>query len=133
MGKTLLLTRLTRSEKAAYGLLSVIDKDLIVFNCRTIENLSRLCADGVYGIKFEWSPRFEMNLWELKGVPGRSEIKIHIANYWEQLEGCVGVGQNHQDIDGDGDIDLGASALALRAFHNAMKEISESEIRIVTV
>lgn len=32
----------------------------------------------------------------LKNVPGRTDILIHIANYWHELLGCIAVGLGHQ-------------------------------------
>jgi hypothetical protein len=47
---------------------------------------------GDYPCKFEHSARFDRKLYELKGVPGRSECKFHVANYVHQLQGCIGLG-----------------------------------------
>lgn len=37
------------------------------------------------------SPRHGPSLW-IKGVPGRSEILMHVANGPHELDGCIGVG-----------------------------------------
>ncbi len=37
--------------------------------------------------------------WEVTGVPNRSFIMIHIANFPHELEGCIGVGLKHGMLD----------------------------------
>lgn len=44
---------------------------------------------GRYDVVMEWSPRFQMTLPELKGVPGFSETKFHAGNRHEDTEGCL--------------------------------------------
>lgn len=47
---------------------------------------------GRYPMRLEHSPAFNRLLWELKDVPGRSEIKIHPANRVAELKGCIALG-----------------------------------------
>ena len=75
---------------------------------------------GNYELKLEYSPRFQCSLWELKGVPNRSECKIHSANYWHQLNGCIAPGERFAHIDGDGDLDVTNSRKTLDYFHKQM-------------
>ncbi len=127
------LVRLTSNVSAVYGVLSIVEGDKILFTCHTIENKKKIFPDGKYPIKFEYSPRFNTNLWELHGIPGRSEIKIHSANYYDQLEGCIGVGVNLQDINGDFISDITESRKTLSKIHFQMGELTESIITVVTV
>lgn len=46
------------------------------------------------------------NHFHITGVPSRSYILIHNANYYYQLKGCVAVGKEHIDINKDGNIDV---------------------------
>lgn len=131
--KRVLLVRVSHGAGAYYGLLLVTEGHQILAVYRTIENLDDLFPDGEYDLVFELSPRFGRKLWEIYGIPGRSECKIHVANYPEQLEGCVGVGLAHQDVDGDGDIDLANSARALEDFHAIMYGAGRVKFRAVTV
>jgi len=79
------------------------------------------CPPGTYPLVWERSPKYGM-VWELKNVPdGRSELKIHPANYWNQLKGCIAPGEFMARINGDGYYDVGASRKALTRFHNIMK------------
>jgi len=77
--------------------------------------------EGTYKLKLEYSPRFDKFLWELYGVPKRSECKFHAANYWRQLNGCIALGEKHVDIDGDSDLDITKSKKTMKAFHKAMR------------
>ena len=87
------------------------------FKCKTMElpwlnNQVRISCipAGVYD--YEVLERSEAipykHIW-IKEVPGRSGIKIHVANYVRELRGCIAVGRNYADIDKDGVIDLTAS------------------------
>ena len=110
----------------------------IIFKCNTLElsyknnkrNISAVPA-GFYKMVFEYSPKFKRKLWELKSVPGRSEAKIHQANYFRQLNGCVAVGDMFLNIDNDRFLDLRNSLPTLERFHTAMEGVVESTIRIV--
>ncbi len=75
---------------------------------------------GEYELKLEKSPRFRKLLWELYGVPNRSECKFHAANYWKQLNGCIALGVKHRDIDGDKIPDVTSSRPTMKKFHEAM-------------
>jgi len=71
-------------------------------------------------MKLEHSPKFRKKLWEIYGVPGRSETKFHVANYWHQLNGCIALGNNRRYIDGDAVLDVTSSRDTMKAFHEAM-------------
>jgi len=94
------------------------------------QNISNVPA-GTYPIVFEYSDKFDMKLWEIKGVAGRSECKIHAANYWYQLNGCISPGVEPTDLDGDGYLDVTHSADSLKSFHKALEGITETKITIV--
>lgn len=51
----------------------------------------------------------------IKDVPGRTNIEIHIANFVDELLGCIAVGIGMGDIDGDGLIDMKKSKEALES------------------
>lgn len=85
---------------------------------------------GRYPIVLEWSPAFKMDLWELKDVPGRSEVKIHAANYVAQLWGCIAPGLKASDLNGDGTIDVSDSRIALVRLMAAMGDVKAALIEI---
>ena len=137
MDKYVIVLRCTKNTKAVYGIIIVKQGDSILFVARTIENLSKIFPDGVYDLRFEYSPKFGRSLWELYGIKGRSEIKIHVVNFYDELDGCIGVGATHIDIkagkhDYDGIKDLASSAITLQKFHTAMNGISKSKINVIS-
>jgi hypothetical protein len=139
MKRTVLLIRVGHTDKVIYGILLVMEGPIIKFACRTIENKAKTFPPGVYPLKLELSDAFKMELWELYDVVGhpddpqriRGEIKIHIANKFSQLKGCIGVGMNHQDIDDDGVVDVASSGNALAQFHKAMLPQRLSNITVI--
>ena len=47
--------------------------------------------EGTYTVLPYSSAKYQ-NVWELQDVPGRSKILIHVANYPDEVEGCIGLG-----------------------------------------
>ena len=84
------------------------------------QNVSNV-PPGEYDLVWEWSPKFNRMLWELKGVLNRSECKIHPSNYWDQLNGCFAPGSSLGDLDKDGYYDVLSSGDTVDRFHKAMK------------
>ena len=127
------------SGKEYLGTLIVFDEDgNLLYDCKTLElswkenRTSISCIPGgIYQLVLEYSSAFRRYLWEIKGVPYRSECKIHAANYHEQIEGCIAVGFYHKDIDSDGIIDIAESRNALKDFHLAMGNETKSIIEII--
>ena len=87
---------------------------------RNNQNNISCVPKGTYTLKLEYSPRFRKKLWELYGVPNRTECKFHVSNYWNQLNGCIALGKYHKDIDGDGDPDVVSSGPTMKKFHEMM-------------
>jgi len=100
---------------------------------RNNENSVSCVPPGTYELKLDYSPRFKTKLWELYGVPNRSECKFHAANYWRQLNGCIALGNKHIDIDGDGDLDVTSSKLTMRKFHELMQDATEAKVMICNI
>ena len=81
---------------------------------------------GTYKVVLEYSNRFKADLWEIKGVPNRSECKFHAANYWYQLNGCIALGSRLADINKDGYNDITSSKNTMKAFHKALENDKEA-------
>jgi hypothetical protein len=131
------LTRKTYLRDRTLGTLEVIDGDKVVLmlpclELPWLENKSRISciAPGTYEMVWEYSPAFKRKLWELKGVPGRSEVKIHGANYPSQLLGCIAPGLKFAHLDKDGALDVASSRLALEKFHEALKDHTKTTIEV---
>jgi len=135
--KKLTLLRTNQSKNETLGVLMVFDGPTMVFHCHTLElpwrNNERMIScvpPGTYKIVLEYSPKFDEYLWELKGVPGRSEAKIHTANYVHQLNGCIAPGKSYVDLNGDGLVDVTNSRKTLNQLHKVLSDISETTITI---
>ncbi len=110
---TLKLLRTDHCDNQTLGKLFVLDQDdKILFECQTLElpwkdneRLVSCIPAGTYPIRPRWSKKYGHHL-ELLDVPDRSLILIHEANYHRQLLGCIAVGRNRMDIDGDGHTDI---------------------------
>jgi len=123
--------------KQTLGTLKVLIDGKIKYECVCLElpyknNQNKISAvkPGTYPVVLEYSPAFNMNLWELKNVPSRSESKIHVANYVSQLEGCIAPGLTHKDINGDGLVDNVSSGAALKKIMELTKDFKHGTITI---
>jgi len=96
---------------------------------RNNENRVSCVPLGNYTTVLEYSNRFEMDLWELKNVPNRSECKFHSANYWYQLNGCIALGRTLVDINNDDYQDVTSSKSTMKDFHKALK--GETQVDLI--
>lgn len=66
------------------------------YECETLEDSGRLVAAGEYDLVEDWHHPKDLKkryrVPELRGVPGRSDCQIHIANRADQLDGCIAPG-----------------------------------------
>jgi len=129
------LNRIAHNDKQTIGTLRTSD-----FSCRTIElpplenkrRVSRIPA-GKYslqkltGDQLQWS-RFDYPHFWVKDVPNRSGIKIHIANYFFQLAGCIAVGGAFSHINDDGYLDVTDSKKTLDRLLDTLPNISNLTI-----
>ncbi len=88
--------------------------------------------DGVYKVEYEMSDKFGRKLWEVKGVPNRSEIKFHVSNFFRQLNGCISLGLRAKHIDSDGYMDITNSKNTMTAFHFALRGKTEAVLIVRT-
>lgn len=128
--KQVQLRRFQWHREVVLGTLIVWDGGNIIFQCKTIERLSTLFTKGLYEMRYEYSPKFDTFLWELYGITGRSEIKTHVANYFWQLRGCLGVGDMHVHLNDDDQPDVRNSKKTLERFHLAMADVQHKSVWI---
>jgi hypothetical protein len=114
-------------QEQVLGVLLVLDGLKVVFQGVCLEppwlNNQKYIScipEGQYSLKFEYSHRFKMSLWEFKGVDGRAEVKFHIGNKFIHTQGCPLVAYKVGDIDNDGVRDVLYSKRALENFHKAL-------------
>ena len=122
--------------KQTEGVLYLIDKNKIIFECKTLElpwlnNNRRVSCipTGKYKAVKHVSPKFGNCLW-IKDVPNRSEILIHPANYVRQLLGCIALGNKHIDMNRDGLMDVADSKTTVNKLLNLI-EGKEIEVEII--
>ena len=137
--KTIKIDRYFQNDKQSLGICSVFDENSKpLFSGISLErgwlnnerNISCV-PKGTYTVIYEYSPRFNCYLWELKGVEGRSECKFHSANYWHQLNGCISLGSSIADIDNDGYSDVKNSKATMRSFGTALVGETRAELIIM--
>ena len=134
-----ILQRFKEDKNQSTGTLTVLDRNgWPVFTCPCIERGNKsnqryisAVPPGKYRMVLEYSRKFKRKLWELKEVPGRSEIKIHVANFWYELNGCIAPGSYLTKLNGDVYEDLGASRRALNDFHRVLGTLEETTITIL--
>ncbi len=130
--KKVILQRVWMDKNQSTGSLIVLDKfrqPIYISPCiergdrNNEQNVSNV-PTGTYPLVWENSPKFGM-VWELKNVPNRSECKIHVANMWDQINGCIAPGTYLGELNGDGYYDTIASGEALKRFHLALEDMQE--------
>lgn len=131
------LRRLIQNEKGTYGALSDDENEPI---CRTLElpwkdnqpQVSCIPA-GSYTCFRRHSDHFQCEVFEIGGVPGRSDVLLHPANYASELRGCVALGTSFVDLNGDGVNDLASSRVAFDAFMHRMQGVHSFTLSIADV
>ena len=132
MSKRVVLQRVWMDKNQSTGSLIVLDKfrqPIYISPCieRGDRNNERNVSNvptGTYPLVWENSPKFGM-VWELKDVPNRSECKIHVANMWDEINGCIAPGTYLGELNNDGYYDTLASGDALKRFHLALEDMQE--------
>ena len=131
----ILIKRFASEENQTLGILYLLnDFGGIEYMCYTLElswqdNVKYISSipKGIYTAVRHNSPKFGECLW-LQDVPERSEILVHPANYYKQLLGCIALGLNLQDIDGDRVLDVTNSKQAVNELLSHIEDEIEIEI-----
>ena len=63
--------------------------DMETFTQPTLENADFLIPPGTYPVEVTWSPKFKKFLPEIKDVPERSGIRIHMGSKPKHSKGCI--------------------------------------------
>ncbi len=132
--RTVYVKRVFQDSKETLGALSVA-RIKGVFTAKTLElawannqNSISCIPTGSYLCKWTKSTRLskeaghDVFTYEITNVPGRAGIRIHSANYFFQLLGCIALGDSHQDINSDGELDVPHSKDAVNAFNLEMNK-----------
>ena len=123
----LILERQRQEINATLGRLELPGPAFKIF-C-TLEPLPPVIPPGIYPLVYEYSAKFKRHLWELKNVPGHSEIKIHNGNTSSDSTACVLLGMRHGTLNGQPAVL--SSRFALNAFHIAMQGFKDASIEVI--
>src|SRR5947207_5696643 len=99
------LQRITDDTKQTLGTLTIVKDNGQLYVCKTLElpwkeNQSNVSCipKGEYMCKYTRSNRMsnekgrDVYTYEVLNVPNRAGIRVHIANYFTQLLGCIALG-----------------------------------------
>lgn len=127
------LQRISDSGTETLGIFTVIKPDGSLFTAHSLErpwrdNLPEVsCIPvGEYKCVYTRSNRLskltgrEYYTYEVLDVPDRSGIRIHSANYFNQLLGCIALGNDLKDINFDGQQDIVHSGLTVKEMERLM-------------
>ena len=97
--------RLTRSiRNDAEGTVGIIENESRSFGLYTLElpwngNIKgdSCIPTGTYTAYRSWYHKHNMEVYELRDVPDRSEILIHIGNYLRDTHGCILLGMSYDE------------------------------------
>lgn len=115
------------------GVLSVTEGDKCLFVAKTLErgwlnnqpNVSCI-PPGIYNCIFTRSPLFskkagkDVFTYEIAGVQNRAGIRIHSANFYSQLNGCIALGNTVKDLNMDGHLDVEHSGNTMKIFEELL-------------
>lgn len=126
----IVLTRINPAPTYTLGFIKY--KDFFCFTLEPGKAVGKGCIQcGVYPIVWEWSEKFKQKLWELIGVPNRTEIKFHAGNNPSDTSGCILLG--YRFVVDEQNPYLSLSSDAVRHFNQLChdEKIAEIEVREV--
>lgn len=91
-----MLLELQREKTTALSVLGRLKVDGS-FECYFLENAKLAIPAGTYEVELYDSPKHGPDTPQLKEVPGRSNIQIHVANFPHELLGCIAPGTSMGD------------------------------------
>jgi hypothetical protein len=138
MKKSILIDRYSNEKEQTIGKFYLLDEETqsVIKMWHSMElpwldNTKRISCipTGNYKAVIHYSPKFGKCLW-LQDVPNRSEILIHAANFYYDLLGCIGIGKDLVDIDGDSFIDVTSSRDSLTELMELLDNQTVVDIQI---
>ena len=142
--KTVKVIRTFGNGSQTLGAMIVTDSEKgVEFIARTLELADKNNANnisciipGKYTCKYTRSNSFsksaghDVYTYEITNVPSRAGVRIHSANYYSQLRGCISIGSAHKDINSDGQLDVIHSGKTIEDFEFLM-EHKDFELEII--
>ena len=132
MTPTVYIGRFFGDARQSLGVLTYSD-GVELFVCKTLElgwhdnaNDVSCIPTGRYPCKWTRSNRLskvaghDVFTYEVLNVKDRAGIRIHSANYFYQLKGCIAFGDAYKDINVDGELDVVHSGATVGQFNAKM-------------
>jgi hypothetical protein len=127
---TYLLQRISSNDVCTHGVMKDENNNPI---CVTLElqwlnnqhDISCI-PEGTYTAVRYMSPKRGYEVFELKNVPDREAIEIHIGNYPSDTDGCILLGLEY------GDNSIGSSKLAFEKFMNKLEGVNQITLKVVS-
>ena len=125
-----LTVNLTRTSNGVYETLGNLTAQNggATFQCKTLElpykgnQVDISCVPvGKYRVLRTFSWKMMKYTYELQNVPYRSGIRLHSANYFYQLKGCIALGDGFVDLNKDGQLDVKNSQNTLKSFEGFLQ------------
>lgn len=120
----IMMKRQSSDNKQTLGILTMQGFTAKTLELPELNNLPNISCipKGSYTVKYNFSPRLLKYTYEIQGVPNRTGIRIHSANYYYELLGCIALGNDLQDINHDGKLDTTNSKATILAFETLLKK-----------
>src|SRR3990167_10818403 len=130
----LIINRLDYQEKQTLGIGFVFNVINKVWECKVLElpwkgNQKQVSCipPGKYPLRKISSPSHGL-CFEVIGVPNRTNIQVHSANFYSDLLGCIAPGMDYGDINKDGVFDVLSSKVAMDKLLDLLPESTTIEI-----
>lgn len=111
--RTVTLIRQHPLKTATMGIIKAGDLELYTIERPWLDNQNFVSCipTGIYECRYTLSPRMKKYTYEVLNVPKRAGIRIHGANYAEQLFGCISLGEKFGFMQGKPAVMLSRSAI----------------------
>ena len=124
------LHRLSRDDKQTLGVLAIGTMSWKTMELGWFNNANDISCipPGRYTCKWTRSNRLsklkgeDVFTYELQNVPSRDGIRVHSANFFFSLRGCLALGKDFVDINQDGYNDLVSSKIAIKEFNDFLNK-----------
>ena len=129
------LERWAYSPDGVFGTLRVGDLELYTVERPWMNNVPSKSAIpvGQYPLKLGFYNRGGYPAYELLDVPGRSLIKIHVANTMDDLLGCIGVGTDTSYMSSSNGPKRWASANSRKALDMFMEKMGDTATGMIDI
>ena len=100
MTSLIVIKRVAILEEGAFGVMLMLGTPFAVTLERTFDDGQPVIPAGRYVCKPRRYNRGGYQTYEITGVEGHSLLLFHKANWETDLEGCVGIGESFETLDG---------------------------------